>query len=151
MSSFYQDSASPGHTILVWNPCQHHLLLPPKNVLPNRPTALPQKSFAVLILGHVTVVLSCAGVLIVLEVSELKDSHTGKMRAHTIALTAESVAAELVSGSIALNGAELAGLLREHNTKKRLDHLVHLVALAAEAVALAAEAAAAEAAAAEAV
>jgi CRISPR/Cas system-associated endonuclease Cas1 len=60
------------------------------------------------------------------------------------------VAAELVSGSIALIGAELAELLREHNTKKRMDHLVHLlVALAAEAAA--AEAAAAEAAAAEAV
>ena len=73
----------------------------------------------------------------------MKDSHTGKMRARTIALTAESVAAELVSGSMALIGAELAGLLREHNTKKRLDHLVHLVALAAEAAA--AEAAAAEA------
>ena len=77
-----------------------------------------------------TVVLSCVGVLIVLEVSELKDSHTGKMRARTIALTAE-----LVSGSIALIGAELVELLREHNTKKRLDHLVHLVALAAEAAA----------------
>ncbi len=82
-----------------------------------------------------TVVLSCVRVLIVLEVSELKDSHTGKMRARTIAMIAESVAAELVSASIALIGAELVELLREHNTKKRLDHLVHLVALAAEVAA----------------
>jgi hypothetical protein len=65
------------------------------------------------------------------------------MRARKIALTAESVAAELVSGSIALIGAELVELLREHNMKKRLDHLVHLVALAAESAA--AEEAAAEA------
>ena len=66
-----------------------------------------------------TVVLSCVGVWIVLEVSELKDSHTGKIRARTIELAAESVAAEVSEvvsqGSIVLIGAELEELW-EYNT-----------------------------------
>lgn len=56
---------------------------------------------------------------ILVKVSELKDSHTGKIRARSIAfaVAAEPVAAEAVSAgcAIALIGAELVEL-RERNT-----------------------------------